>query len=116
MSKCSRSIAKMNTNTLPTNRENKYKRVGGLLVLFCVLLIGLDPPLTILGIVRAFNLLNPYFGDTPELLVLWGFVTVINSILISSGIFAGLSLLRKRLYAVSFTKKYLIACLISATA
>jgi hypothetical protein len=97
----------------PTSYSNsgteRYDRVGGWLLLLCVLLTILGPLATAYSLVAGYAQLQGLFEETPGLSTFYNMNFVLNIGLGLFSLWAGFSLWTKMAGAVERAKKYLLA-------
>lgn len=87
----------------------RYDRVGGWLLLLCVLLTILGPLATAYSLVAGYGQLQSLFEETPGLSTFYNMNFVLNIGLGLFSLWAGFSLWTKMAGAVERAKKYLLA-------
>jgi hypothetical protein len=95
-------------------KDEKFKKVGGWLLLFCITLIVFMPLFSAYNLIINFN--DSIYFDLFTTYPNWLIISVIDIIvvvgLIFFSIYAGIALLRIKQNAVSIAKKYLITYLL----
>lgn len=86
----------------------RYTRVGGWLLLLCIVLTILSPLRTFINLVYSYSVTAPYFGYYPELKTLFIIDGVLSTALMAFCIRAGIALWTIKSGAVKMTKKFLI--------
>ena len=88
--------------------------IGGWLLFFCLVLIVFTPLIGIFVLATAYAGFSPFFDLFPGLRVIMIIDSILSTTMMCFGIYAGISLWKRRKGAVQSAKRYLIALLIYA--